>query len=158
MSSSDQDKKQNRKNDFPALSDWFNQPLSTAIDFFGSPIESFRRPLKEWWNGATPNVDVSESEKDIVVRVEVPGVDEKELNVTYSQGVLTIEGEKKLEEEYQSGQSKIHESKYGSFRREIPLGSELNWDNSKATCKNGVLRINIPKLEKTPSSKKINIE
>jgi HSP20 family protein len=159
MNYSDRQKEEKKKREqMPTISDWFNEPLSTAVDFFGRPIESFGRPFKEWWNGVSPTVDVSESEKEVFVRAEVPGMDEKELNINYSQGILTIEGEKKSEVEYSKGQSKIHESKFGSFRREIPLGNDLLWDSAKANYKNGVLKIVIPKSEKTIQSKKINIE
>ncbi len=148
----------NKGDALPSLSDWLNEPLLAAIDFFGRPIESFSRPFKQWWEGVSPNVDVSETVKEVVVRVEVPGMNEKELNVTYAQGVLSIEGEKKIDEEHTKGQSKIRESKYGSFHREIPLGTDLKWDSVKATCKNGVLNITIPKTEKTEQSKKITID
>jgi HSP20 family molecular chaperone IbpA len=96
MNYSDRQKEEKKKREqMPTISDWFNEPLSTAVDFFGRPIESFGRPFKEWWNGVSPTVDVSESEKEVFVRAEVPGMDEKELNINYSQGILTIEGEKK---------------------------------------------------------------
>jgi HSP20 family protein len=159
MSYSERDKNSRKKNEnLPSLSDWLNEPLSSGLNFFGRPMESFSRPFKQWWEGVTPTVDVSESEKDISVRVEVPGMNEKELDVTYSQGVLAIDGEKKVEEEHTKGQSKIRESKYGSFHREIPLGNDLIWDSAKASCKNGVLKITIPKSEKSSQFKKITVE
>lgn len=148
----------NKADALPSLSDWLNEPLSTAIDFFGRPIESFSRPFKQWWEGVSPNMDVSETEKEVIVRVEVPGMNEKEINAMYAQGVLTIEGEKKIDEEHTKGQLKMRESKYGSFHREIPLGADMKWDSVKATCKNGVLNIIIPKSEKHEESKKIKID
>lgn len=158
MSYSERDKNRKKSENLPSFSDWINEPLASGRSFFGRPIESLGRPFKQWWEGVTPSVDVSEGEKDISVRVEVPGMNEKELNVTYSQGVLAIDGEKKVEEEHTQGQSKIRESKYGSFHREIPLGTDLIWDSAKASCKNGVLKITIPKSEKTSQFKKINVE
>ena len=159
MRYSDHDKKTRKKSEnLPTLADWINEPLSSGLNFFGRPIESFGRPIKQWWEKVTPTVDVSEGDKDISVRVEVPGMNEKELNVTYSQGILAIDGEKKVEEDYTQGQSKIRESKYGSFHREIPLGTDLIWESAKATCKNGILKITIPKSEKTSQSKKITVE
>ena len=159
MNYNDRKRNPEKKRDaIPSLSDWMNEPLSTALDFFGRPIESFGRPLKQWWEGVSPNVDVSESGKEVIVRVEVPGMNEKDLNITYIQGVLSVEGEKKVEEEHTKGQFKIRESKYGSFRREIPLGPDLLWDSAKANCNNGVLRITIPKTEKNAQSKKIKID
>ncbi len=159
MNYSDKDKDTKKRSELmPSLSDWLNEPLTTAIDFFGRPIESFGRPFRQWWDSVSPNVDVNESDKEVVVRAEVPGISEKDINLSYSQGILTIEGEKKSEKEYTKGQSKINESKYGSFRRDIPLGTDLQWDSAKATCKNGVLRITIPKAVTSTQSKKITID
>lgn len=159
MNYSDKDKDAKKRRELlPSLSDWLNEPLTTAIDFLGRPMESFGRPFRQWWESVSPNVDVSESEKEVVVRAEVPGISEKDINLSYSQGILTIEGEKKSEAEYTKGQSKISESKYGTFRRDIPLGPDLQWDSAKATCKNGVLRITIQKTVTSTQSKKITIE
>lgn len=152
-------KEENKEENAPAISDWVNDPFNTAMDFFGRPFESLSRPLKDWWGGSTPSVDISENDKEVIVRAEVPGMVEKDLSLSYTQGTLTLEGEKKIEEEHTKGESKIRESRYGSFRRDIPLGENLMWENAKANCKNGILTVKVPKtIKKEEQKKKIVID
>lgn len=144
----------------PFSSEWFDQPWSNAVDFFERPFQAVMRPLREIWRGVSPKVDVTENEREVQVRAEVPGMRDKDLNISYSQGILTIEGEKKEEEEQKKGNMTVRESRYGTFRRDIPLGENLRWENAKASCKNGVLTVILPKKEEAvkKEARKIKID
>ncbi|MDG5813562.1 Hsp20/alpha crystallin family protein [Chitinispirillales bacterium ANBcel5] len=140
------------KPDVPSLAEWFNRPFGSITDFL-------ERPLEQIWQETTPAVDISENDNEVTVRAEVPGMDSKDLTLLYSQGTLTIKGERQERKEKKEKESSYEESRYGSFRRDIPLGENLRFEDAKASCKNGVLRVSIPKKEKGPKGgKKIDIE
>ncbi len=129
--------------------EWFERPLSNALDFF-------RAPLGQIGERSVPSIDITETDKEYQIRAEIPGMSREDLNVTYSQGTLTIEGEKK--EEKKEKQGSYTESRFSSFRRDIPLEENLLWDKSKAVCRNGVLSITIPKAEEEQKGSKINVQ
>jgi HSP20 family protein len=93
----------------------------------------------------TTKVDMSETDKHVLVKVEVPGMTEKEIELNVNKNQLTISGEKKQEkEENEKGWYKM-ERQYGSFTRTIPLPCEIETDKAEATYKNGVLTVKLPK-------------
>lgn len=102
-----------------------------------------------------PDVDITESDKEFRVTAELPGMDEKDLEVSYVEGLLTIKGEKREEHEEQRGDSYRSERQFGAFERTIPLPSGVNPDKAKASFKKGVLSITLPKTEEARSNKKI---
>jgi HSP20 family protein len=93
----------------------------------------------------TPKVDVSEDDKEIVVLAELPGLDEKDVEVTMSDNALIIKGEKKAEREERERGYTYRERSYGAFQRAIPLDVDVLADQVAATFKNGVLTITLPK-------------
>lgn len=93
----------------------------------------------------TPKVDVSEDDKEIVVVAELPGLDEKDVEVTMSDSALIIKGEKKGEREKRERGYTYRERSYGAFQRAIPLDADVLADQVAATFKNGVLTITLPK-------------
>ena len=96
------------------------------------------------WSGASwPSVEVSETDKDIRVSAELPGLDEKDVEVLLGDGVLTIRGEKRSEIE-DKGRA-FSERVYGRFERRIPLAWEVEEDKIQAFFKNGVLSVTLPK-------------
>ncbi|HZS17190.1 MAG TPA: Hsp20/alpha crystallin family protein [Candidatus Udaeobacter sp.] len=101
-----------------------------------------------------PDVDVTETEKEFRLTAELPGMDEKDLEVTYVDGGLTIKGEKRVEREEQDGDSYRSERQFGAFERTIPLPLDINPDKAKASFKKGVLSITLPKTEEARSNKK----
>ena len=126
----------------------------------------FDRILGEPWfgNGESsslvawhPSVDVSETEKEFVVRAEVPGVDPKDVSISIEGDQLTIEGEKKETKETKEENYYHCERSFGSFRRMLSLPSSVNPEHVKAEHKNGVVTIT---LEKHPGAmpKKIPIK
>ena len=93
-----------------------------------------------------PSVEVSETDKDIRVSAELPGLEEKDVEVLMSDGVLTIRGEKRSEVEDKS--RAFSERTYGRFERRIPLGWEVEEDKVNASFRNGVLTVTMPKSAK----------
>jgi len=97
--------------------------------------------------GFTPSVDVKENDKEFIIRAELPGVEEKDMEVTVTGDTVTIRGEKKEEKE-DKGKNYYHlERSYGSFHRVIPLAAETEAGKAEASFKNGVLNILIPKSQ-----------
>ncbi|MFN8455846.1 MAG: Hsp20/alpha crystallin family protein [Anaerolineae bacterium] len=101
-----------------------------------------------------PQVDVTENDKEIKVAAELPGLDEKDIEVSLSGDMLTISGEKKAEKEDQRENYYRMERSYGSFQRSIALPVEVDTDKVEATFKNGVLQITLPKLHPGQEAKK----
>ena len=93
-----------------------------------------------------PSVEVIDTDKDIRVSAELPGLDEKDVEVLMSDGVLTIRGEKRSEVEDKS--RAFSERTYGRFERRIPLGWEVEEDKVIASFRNGVLTVTMPKSAK----------
>lgn len=113
--------------------------------------------LEEPWR-FIPSVDVSENEKEIHVSAELPGLDEKDIEVSLSGNSLILRGEKKSEKEEKGEQFYRRESSYGAFHRSIPLPTEVDEDKIEATYKKGVLKIVLPKSsEARKARKKISI-
>ena len=89
-----------------------------------------------------PRVDVSETEKEIQVTAELPGLQEKDVEVTFADGMLTIAGERKTEKEEKDEEKKYYmkERSYGSFKRMLALGEDVEEGKIKAEFKNGEKR------------------
>lgn len=105
--------------------------------------------LPESWTAAQewPNVDQTEDEKGYRITVELPGMDEKDVAVTLADGVLTIRGEKKQEEEDKQRDYYRKERAYGSFRRVLAVPAGVDEAQIQASFKRGVLTVDLPKSE-----------
>ncbi|MDB5104994.1 MAG: hypothetical protein JWP91_2683 [Fibrobacteres bacterium] len=106
-------------------------PAGPAGDFFG----------RNW-----PSLEVSENENEVAVKVEVPGLSEKDLELSYLDGSLLIKGEKREEKEENNRDVYYRESRYGSFTRSVPVGTDVDFNKAKAEYRQGVLRVNLPKI------------
>ncbi len=93
----------------------------------------------------TPSIDVKENEKEFIIKAELPGVEEKDIDVTVTNDSVTIKGEKKEEKEDKDKNYYYMERSYGSFSRVIPLKAEIESNKAEARFKNGILDIKIPK-------------
>lgn len=132
------------------------------------PFASRRRgllaPLRGFpasWSVSAPAVDIVDLEKEIQVRVELPGMAEKDIDVEISDNMLTIRGEKKEEREEgeKEGRYYISERRYGSFERSLRLPESANRDKVEARFSKGVLTIAFPKTkEALQKTKKIKIK
>ena len=131
-------------------------------DFFGdfgdfplSPI----RTLMRGSNGFVPRMDVCETDAELTVTAELAGLDEKDVEITLQDDVLTIKGEKKAEREEKEANRYLTERSYGSFQRSIVLPAEVQQDKIEATCKKGILTIRLPKTPVAETkAKKIEIK
>lgn len=89
--------------------------------------------------------DVEETAKDILVRVELPGLDKEDCHVSIEGNVLYMNGEKRIEREAGDSTYHVMERAYGSFQRAIPLPRNVDADKAEANFRNGVLTIRVPK-------------
>lgn len=99
--------------------------------------------------GKIPKVDVLERENEIVVRAEVPGVDKNDLDVSVSDSTVTIKGSTRHEEKEEKGDYYRHEISTGAFSRSVVLPSDVDGSRAKASFKDGMLELTLPKMEKT---------
>lgn len=105
-----------------------------------------------------PRIDVSETDAEIKMEAELPGVEEKDVEVLLSDGHLTIKGEKKQEKKEKKEDYYLHERSYGSFARSVTLPFDADPDKIKAKFANGVLTVTLPKPpEAKAKAKKIPI-
>jgi HSP20 family protein len=125
---------------------------------------AFNRMVTDWlgpsmyseydWN---PSVDVAETDAEIVVTADLPGVKKDDVDVTVDQNQLVISGERKQEEEESDKNYYRLERRYGSFRRAFVLPANADAERVKAAYKDGVLTVTIPKTE-VSKGKKVNIQ
>jgi HSP20 family protein len=108
---------------------------------------------KEWY----PSLDVSETEGEVIVKAEIPGMDPRDLDITLSDDALSIRGEKKEETEEKKKNYHRKETRYGSFSRTVQLPALVDTEKTKADYDKGVLTITAPKKE-GKKTKKIEVE
>ena len=126
-------------------------------DFFGGFPRIRDEEGAEW--GLTPDIDVTESDKEIRVKAELPGVTEDDIDVRLENNTLVISGEKKEETEDKDGSVYRSECCYGSFMRSVPLSAEVDADKVDASFKNGILRVKLPKTgEEKATGKRIQVK
>ncbi len=143
-----------------------------------SPLERFQRRMNDlfddffidWDNDLPstdtlasskfmPSLDVREDEKNVYVDAELPGLDKSDINIEIKNNVLTISGEKKNETKEENKTSRRIERSYGYFERSVSIDSDVEEEKIKASYKNGVLSIEIPKKKGAESKKrKIQIQ
>jgi HSP20 family protein len=118
---------------------FWNETASLFDDFFSDPF--FADKSRDSW---IPPVDILEKDGNLFLRVEVPGISEKEIDLKLEGNVLTLKGEKKFENEKDRGNVHRMESYYGSFSRSFTLPDSADRDHIKADFKNGVLTVTVP--------------
>jgi HSP20 family protein len=129
-------------------------------DFWRGGVGFLSNPLfNETSAGITPKADMSETVNEVCVSVELPGVDEKNIEVSLSNGMLTIKGEKREECESKEGTFFRKERYYGSFCRSISIPEGVDEKSVDASFKNGVLKIKLPKtIEAKMAVKRIPVK
>ena len=141
-----------KKDAAPArVNDWLNR-------WWEDPYSNFFPSLNNSFSSNLPSVDVTEDKKEIKVKVEIPGMTEKDIDLTWHDGVLSIRGEKKDEKEEKGKNRYYRECSYGSFCRNINIGNHVDWSNTKAKYKNGVLSISLPKTEIAQKTIEIKVD
>jgi HSP20 family protein len=105
-----------------------------------------------------PPVDIYEDEHNIILKIEVPGIDEKDLDVRIQNNTLTVHGERKIEKEEKEENFRRVERQYGSFTRSFTLPSSVDPGQVSARCDKGVLNVNLAKkAEAKPTQIKVNV-
>lgn len=118
--------------------------------FFGEEAgNGFLTAAKTW----SPRVDVEETDKEILVKADLPGVDPKAIEISIENGILTVRGEKKEEKEEKKKNYHRVERFSGSFYRAIPLPPGVDAEKVSATSANGVVTITIPKKPEAQAKK-----
>jgi HSP20 family protein len=154
------------------LTPWGRQQFTPTFgrDFEGSPVVSFRREMDRLFDdlfrssapgrfgdfGVSANwpiIDVKSLEHEVVVTAELPGTNEKDVELFFDKGMLIIRGEKKGEKD-KYGYSEFF---YGSFERQIPLPFSVDAEQCVADYSDGLLTVHLPKLAEAEFKKKIPI-
>lgn len=134
---------------------WERDAQRVLEDFIGRKLSWGNWPAIDV---RAPAIDLYEEKSEVVAKAELPGMEKSDIQVNISDRHLMIEGEKKKEEESKEKNYYRSERAYGSFRRSIELPADVEVDKAKASFKNGVLEIHLPKTEeakKKPTQLKI---
>ena len=135
---------------FMGFSGWERDMERMMDDFFG-------KRSRPWWPQrwslpavleiSAPAVDLYEDKDDIVLKAELPGMEKDNIEVNLTNSTLTIKGEKKNKEEVKEENYYKCERSYGSFVRTLDLPKDIHAEKVKASFKNGILEIRLPKTE-----------
>jgi HSP20 family protein len=132
--------------------------MDRLFEEFFSPITRRRRGwLKPEMGVIVPNIEMYDRKNEIVVKAELPGVAKEDIDLTITKDSLTLKGETKKEEEIKEENYYAAEMSYGSVTRTIALPAEVDSEKAKASFKNGVLEVVLPKREEA-KPKEIKIE
>lgn len=111
------------------MDEFFNDAVSTRSEFFA------------------PNIDISETEKQYLIDVEIPGMDKKDIDLNVERNTLTISGERRFEKKEEGKTFHRVETSYGSFSRSFTLPENVDFETISATYHNGILSITVDKSE-----------
>ncbi|WP_295315845.1 Hsp20/alpha crystallin family protein [Roseobacter sp.] len=127
-------------------------PLVSLQRDINEVFEDFWHRVENGWTGRNdgvgmigPSTDVTETEKSVDVSIELPGMTEKDIDISLTSDSMTIRGEKKIEHKDERKGVYMSERSYGSFYRTVPLPAGVDTDKAEATFKNGVLTVSLPK-------------
>lgn len=128
----------------------FSKDISNFFDF---------SPFRLFGGTSSPRVDVYQTDTDVIVKAEVPGISKEDLNVYVDENSIRLSGQTKRGNEYKDENIYRTERYYGSFSRTIPLPVEVKSEQTKAEYKDGILTISVPKVEPTKmKGKRIDIQ
>jgi HSP20 family protein len=142
------------------MSSWLTRSNGRHLEF--SPVHSlFQSMMDDMWDnrwgvstnhekpqtGFSPKINIKESETGLQISSELPGLDEKDIEIAVDPRYVTISGEKKIESHKESKGSTYYECSYGSFSRKIPLPFEVNLEKVDATFNKGLLQITLEKAD-----------
>jgi HSP20 family protein len=137
-----------------SMVNWLRTEVDRFFDDFGGGRSAFGFSPA----APVPAIEFAEGEKDYSITAELPGMDESDIEVSIADGVLTLKGEKKEEQERKEKGLRLSERRYGSFERRFALPADANEQTVSATFKKGVLSVTIPKDDKVQEhSRKIEI-
>ena len=131
----------------------YRRPLNVGDGLW----DFFDRENRQTTEGFYPSIDFSETDKDLILKAELPGIDEGDIKLEVRDGMLTLAGERKREDKVEKKGYYREERHYGSFKRSIRLPDHTDPEKITAELKKGVLEITIPKTEEE-QPKKIEIQ
>ena len=109
----------------------------------------------DWW---APSADISETKKEFLIQADLPDVEKSDIHISVSDGTITIDGERKQRTEDQGETFHRIESMRGKFTRSFAMPSNVDESAIKAKCKNGVLRVHLPKTKESEPTEPKEIE
>ncbi len=145
---------------------WFAEPFTWdsmlgGLDPFEEKMERLANHslmLDTHWGGYLPRMETSETDKQVKISAEVPGIDENNLNVSVRGDTITISGHKEDSSEAKEQNKRTAERRYGNFERTMKLPYQVDGERAEAVLKNGVLTVSVPKLTRQEADgKKIAI-
>lgn len=131
---------------------WLRREMDDLFDHFWR--SSRLRPFSDREFLLAPDVDVSETDNEVIVVADLPGLEEKDINIEMSNNMLRISGEKKIDREEKGKNFHRIERISRSFNRSIQIPADINNDNVQANFKNGVLTVTLPKSEEARAQAK----
>ena len=148
-----------RRIEVPSLWAW-NKNLENMFDsFWGGLAPASDGEKKPYLSNFSPRLDVEENEKEFLISAELPGMGEKDIDLSLDNNRLTLKGEKKEEKEEKRGDYHYAERHFGSFSRSFELSDGVDAEKVEAHFKNGVLKISLPKTpEAQKEAKKITVK
>ncbi len=145
-------------NDNPFLT--LQREMNRMFDSFSRSVFDDSSFFKGRGSGMiSTKMDIKETDKDIRVSLELPGIEEKDIDVNVSKDLLTVKGEKQAEKDEKKEGYHLIERSFGSFHRSVPLPPGVETDQVEAKFKNGVLNVVLPKSEEAQKeTKKVEIK
>jgi HSP20 family protein len=132
----------------------FQDQMNRLFEGTLSPGRTQQSDLATW----SPAVDIFEAQNELVAKVDLPGVDEKDIDIRLENNTLTIRGERKFEKSVNEDNYLRVERAYGSFTRTFSLPNTINSEGINANYSNGVLTLHLPKREESkPKQVKVNV-
>jgi HSP20 family protein len=132
--------------------DWLRERGGAALTRFRRTREDEESSVPGTWRGDSWGLlasDVAETDDEVVVRIEAPGLEEKDFSVQVLGGHLFVRGHKRFERQEQKAHYHLFESAYGAFERAFALPCEVEADRARATYRRGVLTIRLPRSERS---------
>ena len=140
--------------------EFLQRDINRAFDELWRGFDFAQIGRRAWFTDLGPSVDASESDTELRITVELPGLDESEIEVELGDDSLTIRGEKHEEHEEDDAEERsyhLRERSYGAFERTIPLPSGIDPGKTTAAFENGVLTVTIPKTAAARKAQKVAI-
>lgn len=150
---------------FRDLATQFGEPVNWLRTEIDRLFDDFGKPARSVFNfgprglAPVPALELADEESNYRLTAELPGLTETDVEISVADGVLSISGEKKVEEEHKDNGFLLSERRYGAFERQLRLPADVDPDGIKASFKDGVLTVTLAKDEKAAArTRKIAIE
>jgi HSP20 family protein len=145
---------------FPTLPNWSSFDRLASLRDEVNRLFDFSWPSRDsgLFSGWSPALDVFDDKENLVVKVELPGLNKDAINISLDKGVLTISGERKQEREPKQGESFRSERYFGKFHRSVTLPTPVDGTKVSASYKDGILTVDLPKAEEAkPKQIAVNV-